>query len=302
MRIGMMVGEGSGAAPELSGLIERGKAAEVAGMDSAWIANIALDAMTASAALGMATNHIEIGTAVVPTFTRHPMVMAQQAASTQLACEGRFTLGVGLAHQFMVENAWGLSYQKPARHMRAYLEIIKPLMAGKPAQHESDQFRVNLQPPPGENKTSVLVAALGPVMLRVAGELADGTITWATGRRTLEDHIVPGLIKGSEKAGRAAPRVVAGFPVMLTNKPDQARAVAAEVFAIYAQIPSYRAMLDREGAKGVEDLAIVGDENTLRSEIQRLESVGVTDLCAFPFEIEAGDKQRTMDFLGESRC
>jgi F420-dependent oxidoreductase-like protein len=185
--------------------------------------------------------------------------------------------------------------------MRAYLEIIKPLLDGKPIQHESDQYKVNLQPPPGGNKTSVLVAALGPVMLRVAGELADGTITWATGRKTLEDHIVPGLIKGSEKAGRPTPRVVAGFPVMLTDKPDQARALAAETFAVYAQIPSYRAMLDREGARGVEDLAIVGDENMLRSEIQRLESAGVTDLCAFPFEIEAGDKQRTMEFLGECR-
>jgi 5,10-methylenetetrahydromethanopterin reductase len=301
MRIGMMVGEGSGAAPELKGLLERGRAAEAAGLDTAWIANIALDAMTASAALGATTSHIEIGTAVVPTFTRHPAAMAQQAASTQLACDGRFTLGIGLAHKFMVENAWGLSYDKPARHMRAYLDIISPLLGGQPIQHESGLYNVNLQPPPGEHKTSILVAALGPVMLRLAGEVADGTITWATGLKTLENHIVPGLLEGSERAGRPAPRVVAGFPVMLTHKPDEARARAAEVFAVYAQIPSYRAMLDREGVQGVEDLAIVGDENMLRSEMQRLESAGVTDLCAFPFEIESGDVERTIEFLGASR-
>ena len=108
MRIGMMVGEGSGAAPELTGLVERGKEAEAAGLDSAWIANIQLDGMTAAAVLGVATSHIEIGTAVMPTYTRHPAAMAQQAGSTQLACDGRFTLGIGLAHKFMVENAWGI--------------------------------------------------------------------------------------------------------------------------------------------------------------------------------------------------
>lgn len=301
MRIGMMVGEGSGAAPELNGLVARGKAAEAAGLDSAWIANIALDAMTASTVLGAATDHIEIGTAVVPTFTRHPASMAQQAASTQLACDGRFTLGVGLAHRFMVENAWGLSYDKPARHMRAYLDIIAPLLGGEPVKHKSDLFNVNLQPSSGKNNTSVLVAALGPVMLRLAGEMADGTITWATGLKTLEDHIVPNLVKGSEKAGRPTPRVVAGFPVMLTDRPDEARAKAGIIFAGYAKIPSYRAMLDKEGVNGLEDLAIVGDENMVRSEIQRLESAGVTDLCAFPFELEAGEADRTMAFLGECR-
>ena len=298
MRIGMMVGEGSGAAPELAGLIERGQAAEAAGLDSAWIANIALDAMTAASVLGAATNKIEIGTAVMPTYTRHPAAMVQQAASTQLACNGRFTLGIGLAHKFMVENAWGLSYAKPAKHMREYLEILMPLLHGQAVKHLKDQYQVNLQPPPGESPTSVLVAALGPIMLRLTGELADGTITWATGLNTLTDHIVPELNKGATRAGRMTPRVVAGLPVMLTNQPEQARAIAAKVFSVYAQIPSYRAMLDREGAAGVQDLAIVGDENLVRSQLARLESAGVTDLCAFPFEVEDGDAQRTTEFLG----
>lgn len=301
MRIGMMVGEGSGAAPELNGLVERGRAAEAAGMNTAWIANIALDGMTAATTLGGATDRIEIGTAVMPTFTRHPVAMAQQAASTQLACDGRFTLGIGLAHKFMVENAWGLSYDKPARHMRAYLEILGPLLRGETVERSDDHYRVNLQPPPGDKSTSILVAALGPTMLRLTGELADGTITWATGLKTLTDHIVPGLAEGAARANRPAPRVVAGFPVMLTRKPDEARALAAKTFAVYAQIPSYRAMLDREGAKGVEDLAIVGDENLLRTELGRLESAGVTDLCAFPFEVDEGDMARTIEFLDSVR-
>lgn len=297
MRIGMMVGEGSGAAPEISGVIERGKAAEAAGLQSAWIANIEIDAMTASAALGAATSSIEIGTAVVPTYTRHPTAMARQAGSTQQVCEGRFTLGIGLAHRFMVENAWGLSYDKPARHMREYLQIVEPLLRGEAVKHEGELFQVNLQAPPCA-PTDVLIAALGPVMLRLAGELAGGTITWATGLKTLEDHIVPGLADGASRAGRSQARVVAGFPVVVTAKPDEARALAAQIFAGYAQIPSYRAMLDREGASGLEDLAIIGDENLVRSELHRLESAGVTDLCAFPFESEAGDAARTVEFLG----
>lgn len=301
MRIGMMVGEGSGAAPELAGLVERGQAAEAAGLDSAWIANIALDGMTAATVLGASTSKIEIGTAVMPTYTRHPAAMVQQAASTQLACRGRFSLGIGLAHKFMVENAWGMSYAKPAKHMREYLEIIMPLLHGQAVEHDKDQYQVNLQPPPGDAPTSVLVAALGPIMLRLTGELADGTITWATGLNTLTDHIVPELAAGAARSGRATPRVVAGFPVMITNQPDKARAIAAKVFSVYAKIPSYRAMLDREGAKGVEDLAIVGDENLVRSQISRLESAGVTDLCAFPFEVEAGDADRTTQFLSTCR-
>ncbi|MEM7079359.1 MAG: TIGR03564 family F420-dependent LLM class oxidoreductase [Pseudomonadota bacterium] len=299
MRMGIMVGEGSGAAPEIAGLIQRGQAAERAGLHSAWIANIALDAMTAATTLGLATEQIEIGTAVVPTFTRHPTAMAQQTASTQQACDGRFALGIGLAHRFMVENAWGLSYDKPARHMREYLQILQPLLQGESVQLDGEQYQVNLQPPPANgHNTSVLVAALGPVMLKLTGALADGTITWATGLNTLTDHIVPRISAGALAAGRPQPRVVAGFPVVITNQPDAAREIAAKTFAMYAQIPSYRAMLDREGADGLQDLAIVGDENTVRSQLQRLEGAGVTDLCAFPFEVDSGDAERTVEFLG----
>lgn len=297
MRIGMMVGEGSGAAPELDGLIERGRAVEKAGLDTAWIANIALDGMTAAAVLGAHTSRIEIGTAVMPTYTRHPAAMGQQAASTQLACGGRFTLGIGLAHKFVVEKAWGLSYDKPASHMRAYLDVLIPLMRRRPVRHESEHYHVNLQPPPAPTDTSVLVAALGPIMLKLTGELADGTITWATGPRTLGEHIVPRLSEAASAAGRGVPRVVAGFPVLLTSRTDEARALAARTFAMYARIPSYRAMLDREGVDGLGDLAIVGGEDEIAANVRRLESLGVTDLCAFPFELEAGEAARTLSFL-----
>lgn len=299
MKIGMMVGEGSGAAPELDGLIARGKMIESSGLDTGWIANIALDAMTAATALGSATSSIEIGTAVVPTFTRHPVAMLQQAGSTQLACNGRFTLGIGLAHKFLVEDVWGLSYEKPARQMRAYLDVIAPALRGEAVACENELYRVNMPASPPGTATSILVAALGPQMLKLTGELADGTITWAAGTRTLSEHIVPGITASAEAAGRAAPRVVAGLPVVLTSNVDQARELAARLFGFYAQVPSYRAMLDREGVQGLEDLAIIGDESVLQQSIVRLESAGVTDLCVFPFETEAGEIQRTAEFLGQ---
>jgi F420-dependent oxidoreductase-like protein len=298
MRLGFMVGEGSGAGPDLTALVARGQAVEAAGLDTAWIANIALDAMTASAVLGQATSRIEIGTAVVPTYPRHPYAMAQQAVSTQLACAGRFSLGVGLAHKFLIERLYGLSYEKPARHMRAYLDVLAPLLRGEAVSHQSELYTVNAQPMAFAPPTPVLVAALGPVMLRLAGRVADGTITWATGLKTLEQHIVPGLDAGAEEAGRPRPRVVAGFPVMVTGKPDAARSLAAEVFGVYKNIPSYRAMLDREGADGVEDLAIVGDEAEVEAALRRLSEAGVSDFCGFPYEVDKGDIDRTFAFLG----
>ena len=299
MRIGMMVGEGSGAAPSLEALVSLGQAAEANGLDTAWIANIGLDALTAAAVLGYATERIEIGTAVVPIYTRHPVAMIQQTASTQQACDGRFTLGIGLAHKFMVENMWGLSYAKPANAMRDYLEVLGPQLRGEPVQRDEDPYPVTLGPPACDHTTSIMVAALGPAMLQLTGSLADGTITWATGIKTLEDHIVPRLATAANAAARPAPRVVAGVPVILTNRVDEARAKAAEVFSIYARVPSYRAMLDREGVPGVEDIAIIGNENQIRQAFTRLETVGVTDVCAFPFEVSKGDQERTMALLGD---
>lgn len=298
MKVGLMVGEGSGAAPELKGLIERGQMAEKLGLDTAWIANIGLDAMTASAALGGVTEKIEIGTAVVPIPTRHPVALVQQAASTQLACEGRFTLGIGLAHKFIVEGMWGLSYDKPAEQMRTCLEILEPALRGEKVSLQNERYTVNQITVPEGGNTPVLIAALGPVMLKLAGRLSGGTITWATGIKTLEDHIVPVMNASADAAGRETPRVVAGFPVVLTKNKDKAREISAEIFAMYAKIPSYRAMLDREGVDGIGELALAGDEAELRAEIERLEAVGVTDLCTFPLETEAGEAERTVKFLG----
>jgi F420-dependent oxidoreductase-like protein len=239
-------------------------------------------------------------TAVVPTYPRHPFVMAQQALTAQVASGGRFVLGIGLSHKIFIENMLGLSYEKPAKHIREYLERLAPLLRGEPVAYRGEQYRVHgtLQLP-GVPPVPLIVAALGPRMLELTGRLADGTITWMTGPKTLESLTIPKLTRAAAAAGRPAPRVIASLPVALTSNPDKAREAAAKTFGVYGQIPSYRAMLDREEAAGPADVAIVGDERTLQRELRRLAEIGVTDFGVSGFEAEPGAVARTMELMSE---
>jgi len=299
MRIGLMVGATEGPDGTIDGLVAAAKRYEAAGFDNLWMANIfGLDAINALAIVGRETSRIELGTAVVPTYPRHPMAMAQQALTTQAASRGRFSLGIGLSHKIVIENMLGFSYDKPARHMKEYLEVLAPLCRGEAVKYMGEQYKVAAQlQVPGATRVPVLVAALGPVMLKLTGRLADGTITWMTGPKTLASHIIPVLREAAKQAGRPEPRVVAGFPVLLTNKPAEAREKIGQALVIYGQLPSYRAMLDREGAAGPADIALAGDEAYLRREIARLRDIGVTDFDAAITPVEDGAYERTLSFL-----
>ena len=299
MKIGTMLGA-DGTGMSLDDVINTAKAAEDAGLDSVWMANIfSYDAISTLALIGRETSRVQLGTAVTPTYPRHPTAIAQQAMTTSAASGGRFTLGIGLSHQIVIENMLGMSYDKPARHMREYLEVLMPLVRGETASFNGEQYQVNgvTLDIPGGSPTPVVVAALGPVMLRLAGELADGTNTWMVGPNTMESHIVARLHKAAADAGKPTPRVVGGFPMALTTNIDAAKAQINEQLAIYGQLPSYRAMLDKEGAEGPADIALLGDENALRGEIQRLESIGVTDFNAAIVDVEDGARERTIEFL-----
>jgi F420-dependent oxidoreductase-like protein len=299
MRIGMMIGEETGTAAGLDGLVARAREIEALGLATAWLANIfSFDAIGALGIVGRETERIELGTAVVPTYPRHPVAMAQQALTTQAAARGRFVLGIGLSHQIVIENLLGLSYARRAAHMREYLEVLGPLLRGEPADYKGEEYRVQAGlRVAGAARVPVLVAALGPAMLRVAGRLAEGTITWMTGPRTLAKHTAPTLADAAREASRPAPRVVAGLPIALARDAAAARAKAAESFAIYGQLPSYRAMLDREGASGPADVAIVGDERALEAGLRAVGEAGATDFCAAVFEAEPGAARRTTEWL-----
>jgi 5,10-methylenetetrahydromethanopterin reductase len=299
MRIGLMVGEGAGASPSLDEIAGDVRKLEERGFHTAWMANVfGLDAIMALAVAGREGSRIEVGTAVVPTYSRHPFAMAQQALTAQAATGGRFMLGIGLSHKLVIEDMWGMSYDRPARHMAEYLKVLMPLLRGEQVSFKGEQYRVaaGLQLP-GVAPPPVLVAALGPVMLNLTGRHADGTITWMTGPKTLETFTIPTLREAARAAGRPEPRVAAGFPLAVTDDVEKARTVAAQVFQVYGILPSYRAMLDREGYKNPEEIALIGDEKAVAEKVRHLEAIGVTDFVAAIFKAEDNTVQRTRELL-----
>ena len=297
--LGLMLGR-----QELDTLLAQVQEAEAAGFPSVWVPNIfGGDAMTLCALAGRETSTIEIGTAVVPSFSRHPLYMAQQALTPQVATRGRFVLGLGPSHRVVIENMLGLSYDKPARHMREYVTIVKQIFETGTADFSGETYRVQGSVDvPGESPPPLLIGALGPLMRRVAGSLCDGTITWMTGPQTIAREVGPGVRKAAEAAGRPPPRIVTGIPICLTDDPEGARAGAGERFAMYGQLPSYKAMLDLEGVSGPAEIAIAGDEKALEAGIQRFADAGATDFQAaiFPHGPDGrASVERTRSFLAE---
>jgi len=297
MRIGMSLTE-SQTPQALSLLRDELLMAVDDGFSSAWMANIfGLDALTALAVAGSGIAGIEIGTAVVPTYPRHPAVLAQQALTTALALNSRLALGIGLSHKIVIEDMYGYSFGAPATHMSEYLSILLPLLDGQPVAFEGQTMRASIGlSVPRTGPVPVLLAAMGPAMLRLAGKRTEGTILWMTGPATTRDYVVPTINAAAEQAGRPAPRVVCILPVCVTDDPDGARARAAKVFEIYGQLPSYRAMLDREGAQGPADVAIVGNEDQVAGQIKALADCGVTDFVAGEYA-RGNDRLRTRNLL-----
>lgn len=283
----------------LQDVVAEAAAVEQDGFASYWVPNIfGHDALTALAVVGTAVPRIELGTAVVPTFPRHPHAMAQQSHTVAAASGNRFTLGIGLSHKIVIENMFGLSYDKPVRHLREYLNVLMPLSRNEPANFEGEMYRVHAAiNANGSTGFGVVVAALGEQMLRVTAAQADGTLTWCTGPVTLANHIVPTITKAAEEFGRPAPRVIAALPVCVTDDKPAAAERAAAVFAGYGGLPSYRAMLDREGVAGPADIAIIGSAAEVQDRIGALAGIGVTDFAAVEFGATAEERGDTREAL-----
>ena len=299
MRFGVNSGANPGYENGIDGLVARARDLEARGFHSLWMANaLGLDAINVQTIIGRETDRIEVGVAVVPSYPRHPMAMAQQALTAQAASGGRFTLGIGLSHRPIIDNMMGLSYDKPVRHMREYVSVLAPLLRGEPVHFEGEVYRVGgALDVAGAGPVPLLIGALGEQMLRIAGGLADGTVVGLTGPKTLENHVVPTLRAAAEAAGRPAPRIVASFPIALTNDAPAARELITQRMGMYAMLPSYRAMLDREGASGPSDIAIVGDERCLDAALDRLSGIGISDFDASLVPVDAGTEARTLDYL-----
>ena len=293
MRIGYFGGATNGGT--IDDIVEEARQAEADGYASYWVPQIfGHDALTALAVVAREVPRIELGTSVVPTYPRHPMMLAQQALTLNAVAGGRLCLGIGLSHQIVIESMLGMSFDKPVRHAREYLSVLGPLSRGEPVAFDGEVYRVHAAVDvKGGQPFPIVVAALGPQMLKVTAELADGTLTWCTGPQTLADHTIPTINAAAEAAGRPAPRVIAALPVCVTEDVAGAHERAATVFAIYGQLPSYRAMLDREGAAGPADIAVVGSEAEVQDRIGRLADIGVTDFAAVLFPGTPDEAART---------
>ena len=311
MRIGLMVGSEKERprADRLAGLISDGAGAESGGFTTFWMPQVPgyLDAMTAVTLIGQATDRIEIGTAVVPIQTRHPLIMAQQALTTQIACSGRFTLGIGPSHHWIVNGQLGLDYDRPARLMRDYLDVLDASFAG-PGNVDVDNGSFSVHSPLDVGDTyevPILLSALGPAMLRLAGEQAGGTVLWMADERAICDHVVPRITEAATRVGRPAPRIVAGVPVALcTNgEADAARGYASEVLGHADFSPNYVRLHEHGDAQDVGDTMAAGDESTILARLRRYRDAGVTDLAAriVPLGKDATERtesrRRTHEFL-----
>jgi 5,10-methylenetetrahydromethanopterin reductase len=259
------------------------------------------DALTLLAAIGTEVPDIALGTGVVPVYARHPTMLASQALTVQSATGNRLILGIGLSHQVVIEGMWGMSYDKPARYMKEYLAALMPLLRGETVNVTGERITANAFAPigiPEVTSPPVLVAALGDLMLRLAGTVADGTITWMTGTQTIDSHIAPRIRAAAEEAGRPAPRIVVALPVCVTTKVEATKEQIDKVTAIYPSLPSYKAMLEKEGVERPSEIAFVGDDQTVVTALERLAAAGATDFVASVFG-QRDEQDRTLALLSE---
>jgi len=285
VRIGLMIGPEKGQYREkVARMIAAAETAEREGFTSIWVPQVPndFDALTAIALMGRTTHRVELGTAVMPIQTRHPVAMAQQALSNQAICEGRFTLGLGPSHHWIVEDMLGLSYDRPAQQVRDYLDVLNAAFAGPgPVDVENERYRIhNPLDVTDIAPTPILLAALAPLMLQIAGEHASGTILWMADERAIGEHVVPRITKAAAGAGRPEPRIVAGVPVALcrNDEVDDARARANRVLGHAEFSPNYQRLLDEGDATDVGDILAGGDERAVVECLEQFRDAGATDL------------------------
>lgn len=282
--------------------IERARGLSERGFTSLWSSQIfGPDTLTVLALVGREVSNVDLGTSVVPIQPRHPSMLAAQARTVQDAIGGHLSLGVGLSHQVVVEGLWGISFERPAQYMREYLDALAPLLRGDAVNVHGERITAvttGALGPRGAAAPSLLVAALGPKMLELAGTYCDGTVLWMTGRHTIESHIVPTIRAAAERAGRSTPRVVCSLPTTVTTDLSAARQRVNDEFALYATLPSYAAMIEREGAAQLADVAVLGTRDDVLAQLHALDDAGVSEFSAAVTGTRE-EREATLDVLSE---
>ncbi|MBW4079373.1 MAG: TIGR03564 family F420-dependent LLM class oxidoreductase, partial [Acidobacteria bacterium] len=243
------------------------------------------DTLTVLAMIGRELRDVDFGTSVVPVQPRHPSMLAAQARTVQEAIGGGLSLGVGLSHQVVVEGLWGISFDRPASYMHEYVSALAPLLRGESVAVHGERVSAVATSAVGPKETrtpGLLIAALGPKMLEIAGSMTDGTVLWMTGRKTIASHISPLLREAAANAGRPEPRVVCALPIVVTDDVDGARERVNNEYALYATLPSYAAMMKREGANEPADVALVGSRDQVLEGLNELALAGVSEFSGAP--------------------
>jgi 5,10-methylenetetrahydromethanopterin reductase len=298
MRIGIN-GSDRLISPDLGAIATDINQAEADGFTSYWMAQTTLlDAISGLAIAASDSSTITVGTAVVPTWTRHPQAAAAAALTAQAATGGRFVLGVGLLHKPVVEGYLHMKWERPIRHMLDYLDVLQPLLTEGAADHTGEVWSyTGKSARPTSDPPKVMLAALGEQMLQIAGRRTDGTILWCVGPKTIERQIAPLINGAAGDAGRPAPAIVCSLPVWVTDDPEPARQFIAGLFARYATLPSYRAMLDIEGVQGVDGIALVGSEQEVTDGLAAVAESGATDFTAVIMGGDPDELSRTRSSL-----
>lgn len=300
MRIGL-----TGGASTVEKMVDQATQAEADGFTSLWYASVVGgDPLVPMAIAGRATEQIELGTAVLQTYPCHPLLQANRAASVTMGM-GRpgFTLGIGPSHEPLVRDVYGLSYDHPGRSTEEYLRILVPLVRGEDVDLDGQDWSAHTAgraASPG-HPVPVLLSALGPRLLRVAGEVADGTILWMAPARAVGEHVAPRITAAADAAGRPPPRIVAGLPVAVHDDEVEARTAAVAASTGYAGMANYQRILELGGARSPAEAAIVGDEAAVTRQLQSLLDAGATDIWAAVFPVGEDRRasiQRTTDLLG----
>ncbi|MEY2434286.1 MAG: hypothetical protein QOC92_4011 [Acidimicrobiaceae bacterium] len=303
MRIGINGSSLIAVGAPLTQIVDHAAEAEAAGFSSYWLAQLAVpDALTVIATMGARTSTIELGTAVIPTWPRHPLMLAAQALTVQEAIGNRLALGIGLAHKSSVESTLKIPFAHPAKHMDEYLSVLLPAMTERSVKFTGDIWSAEVEAvggAPGAEAPTVLLAAMGPRMLRLAGERTAGSILWLSGPKAIAQQIKPALDAAASAAGRPTPRIIASVPVCVTKKPDDVRGVIAGVLDGYNDLPSYRGVMDAEGASGPADVSLVGSEGEVRAGLAAFADAGATDFAALEFAFDADEIAATRALLQE---
>jgi 5,10-methylenetetrahydromethanopterin reductase len=306
MRFGIMGNQAYSVAArgpyDVEALVADALRAQRDGMASYWIGQqFDWDAFSLLAALVREVPEIEFGTAVTHIWTAFPAHMAQQAMSLQVLSGGRFTLGIGLEHEWVIRQMWGLDWDRPVSRLEEYLDVVRSLLWTGSVDHDGEFFKVKtaflrFAPRP---ETQVILAALGPRMLKLAAEKANGTTTWLTGPNTVANYVIPTIREAAEAAERPAPRVIPLMPIAVTCDVAAMRDQVSEEMAIYHRMPSYRAMLEREGVKTAGETGLFGSRDDVEEALGRLAEAGATDFGAILFG-DDDEQEATRELLAEA--